>query len=270
MFDMHIHSTNSDGCLSPSEIFSKLKNEDMKGSITDHDNLEYYLNSKHDEFFIPGIEFGLTYKNEEVHILAYFIDTYDKELLDLTVKLQEDRNRRIHKTVLLLSDLGFSITYEEVERKSKGKILSRSHIGELLAEKGYTESIKESFQKYLNPGKPAYVDKKAMDVKEILRIIRDNKSVSILAHPKTIKDENTVIDIIKMGIDGLEVVNSKHQYQDVVYYIHLADKYHLLKTSGSDCHGKVYNGKMLLGHYGMNYKALEPIIHLHQLRKKGL
>ena len=87
---------------------------------------------------------------------------------------------------------------------------------------------------------------------------------------KTIKDENTVIDIIKMGIDGLEVVNSKHQYQDVVYYIHLADKYHLLKTSGSDCHGKVYNGKMLLGHYGMNYKALEPIIHLHQLRKKGL
>lgn len=269
LYDMHIHSTYSDGQLTPEEIQSKMKSWKIKGSIIDHDNVKYYLDQK-DTVFIPGVEFGLTYKGEEIHLLAYFIDPHNEQIMDLTTKLQKDRMRRIHKTVALLEELGISITIEEIKMKSKGSILSRSHIGEILYEKGYTKSIKDSFNKYLNPGKPAYVEKKAVNVEHILHVIRTSNAVSILAHPKTIKDQSIVLDIIDMGVDGIEIINSKHSYSEIIHYIKLAERFQLIKTCGSDCHGKEYNGRMLLGYYGMNYKALKPMIHLHQLRKKGL
>ena len=82
MYDMHIHSIFSDGRLSPEEILNKLKKDHFKGSITDHDNFDTYRDSKYkeSEHFIPGIEFGITYKGEEIHILAYYIDTEDNKL----------------------------------------------------------------------------------------------------------------------------------------------------------------------------------------------
>lgn len=272
MYDMHIHSIFSDGRLSPEEILNKLKKDHFKGSITDHDNFDTYRDSKYkeSEHFIPGIEFGITYKGEEIHILAYYIDTEDNKLIQLCEKLQEDRNNRIIKTIYNLNGINIDITLEEVQSKAGGTILSRSHIAELLIEKGYVSSMKDAFVNYLIPGKPGYVVKKAVDMEFIIETIKNNHAVSILAHPKTIKNQDLIIELIHMGIDGIEIINSKHSYEDIIKYYKLAEKYHLLKTCGSDCHGKEYNGKILLGNYGMNEAMLIPIIHLHQLRKKGL
>lgn len=270
MYDMHIHSIYSDGHLSPEEILCKLKKNHLKGSITDHDNFDTYNESVLSEEFIPGIEFGITYKGEEIHILAYYINPGDEELIQLCEKLQEDRRNRILKTVDNLNEIGINITIEEVHSKAGGSILSRSHIAELIIEKGYASSMKEAFVNYLVPGKPGYVIKKAVDMKFIIEKIKNNHAVSILAHPITIKNQDLILELIHMGIDGIEIINSKHRYEDIIKYYNLAEKYHLLKTCGSDCHGKEYNGKMLLGNYGMNERMLQPIIHLHQLRKKGL
>lgn len=277
MLDLHLHSNYSDGHLNTDEIIKLLEQIQMTGfSITDHDELksittvnEWIENNNNQLYYIPGIEYGLTYKNREVHILAYFVDYNSNEIIEMTNYLQDDRNLRILKIIEKLQIMGLEIDLEEVKSLAAGTIISRSHIAQILLNKGYCNSIPNAFEKYLGPKQSAYVSKEAISIEELIQMIKRNEGVAILAHPKTVYNDNYVEEIINKGIDGLEIVNSKHQYEDVLRYYEMAEKYHILKTCGSDCHGKEYNGKMLLGEYAMNFHMVKPMIQLHQLRKKG-
>lgn len=272
MYDLHLHSTYSDGNLSLEEIVSICKIKNIKGiSLTDHDtvnglaNMESYCYRANIDF-IPGIEFGITYKGKEIHILGYFIDYKDDYILELTNKLKLNRNTRIEKILNKLKEFKIDIELKELEKYAKKDILSRAHIAQVLVDKFYVKSIKEAFDIYLGQGSLAYIEKNTYDIREIINSIKNANGVAILAHPGTIKNDDIVQEIIKFGIDGIEVINSKHSLNEIIKYNEICDTNKLISTVGSDCHGKIINENFLMGNYYFNDKNIEKIKKLHEIR----
>lgn len=172
-YDLHIHSTASDGLLIPDKIFKIALNKGLKGiSITDHDTVNALSEcnrsaSVYGMDFIPGIEISSDYKDYEIHILGYYIDYKDEILLDFLDWLQQTRVDRNKKMIELLREQGYDIHYEEIVRKIniQNKSIGRPHIARLLIEKGYFNSINEVFNKLLGTDKPAYVNRQKVSLK---------------------------------------------------------------------------------------------------------
>ena len=240
MYDLHLHSFYSDGVLSINEIIFLLSELKITGfSITDHDTVDGIveaknISEKYNIDFIPGIEFGITIRKKEVHILGYYIDINNKYIIDIIEKAKENRLIRTQKILDKLKKEKIYISNEEIVRYSKKDIISRSHLAKILVDKKVTNSIKESFEKYLGNNGKAYIEKETMKSYDIINAIKNSGGVAILAHPACIDDDKIVEDIIKEGIDGLEIINSKHSLNDIIKYYKICNKYQLIQTCGSD------------------------------------
>lgn len=272
MFDLHIHSTYSDGNLNPESIIKVLRNRQIQGfSITDHDSIgaleeAIRISKMYDIQFIPGIEFGVSYRGREIHILGYYIDPKNKELNYFVSKLQNNRKIRINKTLNRLNELGIQITQDDLSKYKGSNFISRSHIAMYLMDNNYVKSINEAFEKYLGESGSAYIEKNEVELKDVLDIIKISSGVSILAHPFKM-NEKEIIDIINSGIDGIEVINSKHNKNTIINLMKLADEYHLIKTAGSDCHGRLYDDEYLMGKFLCPNSSVKRLESLHDLRK---
>lgn len=265
MYDLHIHSLYSDGKFDIENILINARKKKLKGiALTDHDTIDgleemNLLSKKYDIDFIPGIEFSVSYKNKEIHILGYDIDYKNKDLINLCNILKKDREKRTIKIIDKLKSLNINIEYDELLKYSKKDIIGRLHIAQLLVDKKYVKNIKEAFDIYLGNNKKAFIKKDTKDICQILKIIKKIGGVSILAHPVTLKDDKIVKEIIELGVNGLEIINSKHTYNDILKYNIICDRYNLLKTGGSDCHGLMIENNTLLGNYLVSEKYVNQI-----------
>lgn len=244
-YDLHIHTNASDGILSPEEIIDMAYKTKLKGiSITDHDTLdglaqaEVYLMEKQIPVeFIPGIELNTEYKKIEVHILGYYINYKQQKLINYLAQIKKQRFERAKLMVEKLNNLGFYISFAQVERLIQGDSIGRPHIAMALIEKGYTSSIEEAFEKLLGQGKPAYVPRYKFLPQEAIALIKDAGGIAVLAHPGLINDKNTVDEILKMGLDGIEVFYPQHTQDEIDYFMRLCRNNKLTITGGSDFHG---------------------------------
>ena len=269
-FDLHVHTNYSDGKFTPSKVIDLAVKRNLNGiAITDHDTvlaldeaMEYskkYKNFK----LIPGIELGCIYKDEEVHILGYFIDYKSKELLKATKELRKDRVERGKKIISKLRDLNLEITENEVQSLSKEDFIGRVHIARVLLNKHYVSSISDAFEKYLNKGLPAYVLRKTFTIKESINLINSANGIAVLAHPGLLKEKEKIIDhCIKNGIQGIECIHSKHSMIDNQLFENIARKANLLITAGSDFHGELVDNDLLLGKF---YIGEDEILKLEEL-----
>lgn len=261
--DLHIHTTASDGSLSPEVMVEKAYNFGYDAiSITDHDTVDGLIEAiKAGERFgvevIPGIEINTEYKNHEVHILGYFIDYKDKLLLEKLEQLKKFRIKRVKKMVKKLNELNIDIAEKEVFSISNGGAVGRTHIARVLVDRGYVESFSEAFDRYIAIGKPAYVKRKRLTPEESINLIKKTGGISVLAHPALVGSEMIVEDIIEMGIRGLEVYYYEHSDQETAQYLELADEYNLLVTGGSDDHGPGNKDGLRLGKMKLDYKIVE-------------
>lgn len=278
-YDLHIHTTASDGILSPEKIFKIALNKSLKGiSVTDHDTVNALgdcdlIASNYGMDFIPGIEISTDYKAYEIHILGYFIDYTDKKLLGFLEWLQQTRDNRNRKMIELLQKQGYNVSYEEI-LKSKdtcNKSIGRPHIARLLIEKGYVKNINEAFGRLIGSGKPAYVDRQKISIEDAVNIIIRSKGVPIIAHPLINKKfnenndfESFIRSCIELGIKGIEVFHTLHNEEQEKYLLELARKYKLVITGGSDCHGELIEGNYLLGSKGV---ASREILGLKMLKR---
>jgi predicted metal-dependent phosphoesterase TrpH len=248
--DLHCHSTASDGTLAPAEVIKLAKSSGLSAlALTDHDTIGGVAEAAAEAEilgidFLPGIEISAEYPAPgTMHILGYGIDPQSKTLHDLTETLIAGRDNRNPKIVAKLRELGVAITMEEVEHEAGGQVVGRPHIAAVLHRKGYVSSIKEAFNKYLAQGAPAYFDKERLTPKRALEMIRESGGLPVLAHAVQLRTENdgqldrVVKDLIDLGLAGIEVYHSDHDESWVSKCSALADKYHLLKTGGSDFHG---------------------------------
>lgn len=255
-FDLHVHTFYSDGILSPSELIDLAIKQNLQGiAITDHDSIlgikeAISYSTKYDNFkVISGIEFGSIYEDEEVHILGYFIDYNNEELISTTEKLRHERINRAIRIMDNLNELGINITIDDVVKHSRDKYIGRPHIARALIDKGYVSSIEEAFEKYLDRGKPGYSERLHLSIEETINLIKKTGGIATLAHPGLIKNKSIVDHTINKGIQGIECVHSKHTANDTDYFIKLARKNNLIITGGSDYHGDLVDGELILGKF---------------------
>ena len=247
--DLHLHTTASDGVLSPSEIVRYAKAKGLQAiAITDHDTIEgceegLSEGEKIGFEVIPGIEISAEYSPGSMHILGFFLDIHHPLLNERLEYLQKARAERNPKMVAKLNQLGLEVTYEEVLKASGGGQVGRPHFANVLLEKKYVRSFQEAFDRFLRKGAPAYVDKFRFTSKEALHFINEARGVAVLAHPNTLgvnrysEWEKLIVQLVDEGLQGIEVYYPEHSAVEVTQYKTLADRYGLLSTGGTDYHG---------------------------------
>ena len=244
--DLHMHTTFSDGKLTPEELVAAAKEAGLTYmAITDHDTVEGISHLYENGLYpargiklIPGIEFSAHDPLHEIHILGYNIDIYYARLADKLNEVTEARWTRFSEMVEKLRQLGYDISETEVLTiAGDSRSISRSHIGRVLVEKGYVPTVQDAFEAVLQKGKPAYVPHYHLEVEEIISLIREAGGTSVLAHPKLVGDDDLVRSICQCGIDGIEAFYPRHDEDDTARYLAMAQEYHLLVSGGSDYHG---------------------------------
>jgi len=262
--DLHIHSSFSDGTFSPQELVKKAQKLGLSCiAITDHDcvdAIEPALNSPLGDSVevVPAVELSAEVDNIETHILGYFIDYKNEQFTEKLKLLCKAREERMHKMVEKLNALGIKINVEEVLEFSKTTAVGRPHIARLLVKKGFVKTISEAFRKYIGNQGPCYVKRMRLSPGEAIGMIKQNKGIAVLAHPYNMHNDNLIIDLVKDGLEGIEVYHPDHPARLITHYLEIAKLHSLLVTGGSDCHG-LGNGKIALGSIKIPYELVEKL-----------
>ncbi len=244
--DFHVHTNSSDGLLSPFAVFSRAKSLGLDGlAITDHDTVAALEESSRiakslDMFFIPGLELSCREYNSIVHILAFGVNPEDKKLVDFLKKYREGKKNRLYGILSKLGQLSMPVALEDLNINSLDNV-NRVHIARAMVRKGYVKSSDEAFNKYLNEGKPAYVNYKKPSATEGIEFIKSIKALPVLAHPGLIKlPKDRLAQVIlswkKAGLEGIEAFHPAHSLSENELFNIIAKKNDMLVSAGSDFH----------------------------------
>jgi hypothetical protein len=243
--DLHIHSNASDGELAPAEVARQAKAAGLCAfSLTDHDTTNGLKAAKLEAersgiVFVPGIEINCDAGERDAHILGYGMSANLSELEDELRELGRNRYIRVQKMVAKLQQLGIPVTLEMVEDLARGATLGRPHVARAIVQLGYAVSVQDAFDRFLVRGAPAYEPRMGLHAKRAIELLHDCGAVVSFAHPAKTNDDTLVEDVIRWGLDALEVWHSDHKSADRERYKRMARKYGLLLTGGSDSHGTV-------------------------------
>jgi len=259
--DLHIHTTASDSLVTPEEALEFARQAGLSAvAFADHDTMEgfYQGEKKARELaieLIPAVELSISYKGEDFHLLGYLLE-YGEEIFQRKIEFfRKERLERGEKMVKKLNELGIDLTMDMVKKAAKGGSVGRPHLADALLREEIVRTYDEAFARYLGYHAPAYVPKKYLNPKEGIELIHSVKGVAVLAHPGTAKRNDLIPDLVALGLDGMEAYHSQYDSSTTNYYINLAQKFGLIHTGGSDCHGR--KGEILIGKVKVPYLCLE-------------
>lgn len=264
--DLHIHTVASDGLLTPKEVIYWAYKKKLKAvAITDHDTVNgvqeaLIAGEQYSIEVIPGIEINTNLNALEVHILGYYINYKDNEFKNWLYEIQNARYHRAEKIINKLNQLGIMITMDEVVNIADKATIGRPHIARALVNSHYVKDKKEAFEKYIGKDKPAFVERYKITPVEAIKAILDNGGIPVLAHPGLINSNSTVTlikELMDKGLQGIEVVHTKHSKNIQKHFYNIAKQYNLLITGGSDCHGDLHDGEPILGSLDIDEKYLD-------------
>ena len=278
IIDLHIHSTYSDGTLTPYEIVKLSEKKRIKAiALTDHDTIDglYEFNNSNSDYVekVNGIEISVQMNDFNFHMVGLFLDLNNDEFIYKINYLKEARTERNRKIIKKLNELGFKISYEEIKEVAGGEI-GRPHISKVLLDKGYFNDKREIFDKLLKKGAPAYFDKFRYSPKVAIDLIKNKaKGISILAHPGLLPFKRSrkreIIKYLKgLGLDGIEVFYSEHTVEETNFMKNLSDEFNLLASGGTDFHGANKKG-IELGtgrdkNLAIDYSVFEKLQNYHK------
>ncbi|MBQ7678963.1 MAG: PHP domain-containing protein [Butyrivibrio sp.] len=248
--DLHSHSTASDGTYTPSQLVDYAAEKGLKAiAITDHDTVDGLPEAvargaqAHPELtVVPGIEYSTVENGGDVHVVGLFVDYKDPSYragLQGFINSRIERNKKICEK---LTEAGMPITWEELLEANPGAVITRAHFGRMLLQKGYVESIKEVFDKYLGDHCPCYVPREKITPVMAVEQILMGKGLPILAHPMIYGLGSEALDALvkelkEAGLVGIERYYTTYSPSDERRVQELAQKYDLLESGGSDFHG---------------------------------
>jgi predicted metal-dependent phosphoesterase TrpH len=258
LVDLHLHTTASDGRLSPTELVHLLASQGLKQvAISDHDTTEGLAEAfaAAEEFpdmrIIPAIELSTDIPGDEVHMLGYFLRHEDEELQKILREFRMGRLERGRMMVEKLATLGINIEWARVQEIAGEGSVGRPHIALAMVEKGYCKEPKDAFPEYLGRNGSAYVERSKMTPPEAVEMLIRFGAVPVLAHPAYLNDmETTIAELAEAGIVGLEVHYAQFSPETVQQLAGLADRYGLIPCGGSDYHGLGNEGEPLPGTLG--------------------
>lgn len=252
--DLHIHTSFSDGTLTPAQIVRYALKTGLNAiAITDHDNTDGILpavkeGAKTGIEIIPGIELSAEFeedsKNHEIHMLGYFIDWENEGFRENVRIFREERKQRALRILDKFKKLGIRIDEEYLHSPASGASgesgsIGRLHFARSLVNDGIVRNITEAFQKYLGFGKPAYEPKFKLSPEDAIKMILDVSGIPVIAHPYygSFDSRKLIERLSKAGMLGVEVWHSKQPASASVKFLDLAKEFNLLATGGSDFHG---------------------------------
>jgi predicted metal-dependent phosphoesterase TrpH len=247
-YDLHSHSLASDGTLSPSELVAAAAQAGVDVlALTDHDEVggiaEALSAAKAAGLcLIPGVEVSVTWNKQTVHVVGLQIDPESSLLLQGMAKQREFRNWRAEEMGRRLAKHGIEGAYEAASRLARGRIISRTHFAQFLAEQGHAKSVRDVFKHFLKPRKPGYVPGEWAELEEAVAWIHGAGGQAVIAHParytmSASKRRKLFGEFVELGGEGLEVVSGSHSLGDTHSMAQYARQFGLLASSGSDYHG---------------------------------
>ena len=268
--DLHIHSTASDGRLSPADIVHKAAELGLGViAITDHDTVDGIAPAlaAAQSFprlkVMPGVEISTDVPNGEAHVLGYFIDYTDHELQVTLEGMRNSRQQRAQKMITKLEDFGIHIEWQRVQDIAGSGSIGRPHLAQVMLEKGYIASLKEAFIKYIGRGAPAYVGREKMTPVEAVELVLRADGLPVLAHPfTTANPEMVVIELKAAGLVGLEAYYNGSPADEIDKLVSLANKYNLIATGGSDYHGLDNSTETMIGGANVPMESAEQLVTL--------
>ena len=245
--DLHTHSTCSDGSMTPAELVRHAKVSGLCAmALSDHDTV-----SGVDEAMATGREIGVevipaielsAVSATETHILGYFIAPHAPELVQTLGRIRAIRVERLTETCAMLKSHAIDVSMEEVRAIAGGGVLCRAHIAKIMTEKGYAESPRDAFNRWLNVGCPCYSETQAITDEEAISLIRAAGGDAYLAHLHLTKLPDDALDafvarLTAAGLHGIEGYYTDYTAEMAEKYRALAKKHHLAISGGTDFHG---------------------------------
>ena len=242
LYDLHAHTTASDGALSPVELVRLAQSLGLRAlAVTDHDTVDGVAEAIREADtlgieLVPGVEISANFGKVPVHVLGLFLEYRDPSLLEFFAEARERRVERVHQMVGKLAKLGIDIEPASVFARSSHGTIGRPHVAEVLLERGVVSSLKEAFVRFLGDDGPAYVGNETVSLEEAIALIRRAGGLASLAHPYVLDDDRVIGDMAACRLPALEVYHRDHTPEKVARYEALAEELSLLATGGSDFH----------------------------------
>ena len=241
--DLHVHTNESDGTSSPEKLVKEAARAGLYAvGIVDHDTVSALVPAMaaakaSGVEIVPGIELTAQYEGQEIHILGYYIDYRNEQLLEKLLLVRQDRVERVIKIVNNLKEMGVHLDAQAVFDISGNATVGRMHVARALVKEGLVGSTGEAFQRYIGDKSPAYVLGFKFSPAEAIKLIRECGGVAVLAHPYIIHNDSLIPQFVKDGLMGLEAYYPEHSQSMINFYLGLAKELDLLVTGGSDFHG---------------------------------
>lgn len=269
--DLHVHSTASDGLTIPGGLGPVARDAGLSAfALTDHDTMAGIAPARAAADgigleLVPGCEFSTGTSWGELHLLAYFLAP-TPALDTLFERQEESRAERAIRILDRLRSLGVPVALAAVERVAGGAPLARPHIARTMVQAGLVGDVSEAFERYLSDAGPAFVAKQLPDLEEVVRRVREAGGVTSAAH---LKDRATrgILEALKAaGVDAVEVLHPAHSRDVSRALDDLAGALGLLKTGGSDYHGRAHVRRRRLGGMQVPPDWLERLRERHDER----
>jgi 3',5'-nucleoside bisphosphate phosphatase len=248
-YDLHSHTTVSDGTLSPAELVKRAVDNHVDVlAITDHDSTSGLEEARAtiSQYQLPltlinGVEISTVWKNQGIHIVGLNIDPNHSHLQQLLQKQMEYRRERAQEIAAKLADLGFVDSYQKAEQYAQGDIVSRSHFARYLVDAGIVKDVNKAFKRYLGKGKPAYISPRWCSIVDAVEAIHIAGGLAVLAHPTrydltATKLRKLLEDFKQIGGDAIEVSQSRQSMDELYMLAKYALQYNFLASQGSDFH----------------------------------
>lgn len=273
--DLHLHTTASDGSLTPREVVLKAVELELDViAITDHDTVSgiapalAVAKSYPQLTVIPGVEINTDVRKGEVHILGYFIDYHDPKLNRSLEELRNSRYERGKRMVAKLAEMGVNIEWNRVMEIAGRGSVGRPHIAQAMVEKGYVASLREAFDKYIGHDGPAYIERKKIAPLEAVKLVLESGGLPVLAHPADIEQlGRLLLKLKKAGLVGIEIYYDGYATETISHLEGLALKHDLIACGGSDYHGLDGSTGSDMGSVNVPQESVEKLISLWKSRQ---
>lgn len=247
-FDLHSHSTASDGTLTPAQLIDRAEKAGVKYlALTDHDTtagLAEARRAAEDKQIdlINGCEISVTWSNATVHIVGLNVTEACEPLQQGLAKLREYRHWRAEEIGRRLEKNGIAGAYQGAKQFARGQLISRTHFAHFLVAQGYARDVREVFKHYLVNNKPGYVSGQWASLEEVVCWIKQAGGEAVIAHPARYRFTRSkllrlIAEFKELGGDALEVVSGSHSRDECFTMAKYAKDSGLLASAGSDFHG---------------------------------
>ena len=247
--DLHVHSTASDGTLTPTEVVERAIQHNLAAiALTDHDTVagisEALAAGRNSQTtIIPGIEVSCDYNATEIHVLGFYLDYTSTELQEKLYTIRHAREKRNEDMIALFQKDDIPITMELLQNGNPKTVITRAHFARVLMELGICKTKEQAFSRYIGTNCKYYLPKPVITPEYALGLITEAGGIPVLAHPLLYhlgyrQVEDMITELMSYGLKGVEAYHSSNNIYESDRLRSIALRHNLITTGGSDFHGQ--------------------------------